>query len=124
MSRRRHILDPLEPTLAPRWYVVRSMYGTVIESRELASGTDLKREFITAMLQWIDAGWKLGEFSSSSATFFCDRHGDRQPDRQPGDGRPGDRGAERRMVSIDPTDPHDVPMYGGAHLGSCPECGE
>ena len=21
------------------------------------------------------------------------------------------------MVSIDPTDPYDVPMYGGAHLG-------
>jgi hypothetical protein len=28
------------------------------------------------------------------------------------------------MVSIDPTDPHDVPMYGGAHLSGCPTCGE
>jgi hypothetical protein len=116
MPRRRHVIDPLEPTLAPRWYVVRSMYGTVIESHELASGTDLKREFIAAMLQWIDAGWRLGEFSSVSATFFCDR--------QPSDRHPGDRSAERRMVSIDPTDPHDVPMYGGAHLGGCRDCGE
>jgi hypothetical protein len=116
MSRRRNVLDPLETTFAPRWYVVRSMYGTVIESRELVSGTDLKREFIAAMLQWMDAGWKLGEFSSASATFFCDR--------QSSDWHPGDRSAERRMVSIDPTDPHDVPMYGGAHLGSCPHCSD
>ncbi len=106
MTRRRTAHDPLEPTGAPRWYVVRSMHGTVIESRELPSGADLKRAFVAAMLQWIDAGWNLGEFSSASASFFCDRS------------------PERRMVSIDPTDPHDVPMYGGAHLSGCPTCGE
>jgi hypothetical protein len=105
MARRRAAHDPLEPAAEPRWYVVRSMHGTVIESRELPAGADLKRVFILAMLQWIDAGWGLGEFSSTSATFFCHRN------------------PERRMVSIDPTDPHDVPMYGGAHLGSCPDCG-
>jgi hypothetical protein len=54
--------------------------------------------FLTAMLAWMDGGWSISEFSSSSATFFCTR------------------GTDRRMVSIDPTDPHDVPMYGGAHL--------
>jgi hypothetical protein len=81
------------------------MHGTVIESRELPAGADLRRVFILAMLQWIDDGWWLGEFSSTSAAFFCHRN------------------PERRMVSIDPTDPHDVPMYGGAHLGSCPDCG-
>lgn len=106
MARRRTAHDPLEPTVAPRWYVVRSMHGTVIESRELPCGADLKRAFVAAMLQWIDAGWNLGEFSSASATFFCDRN------------------PERRIVSIDPTDPHDVPMYGGAHLSGCPTCGE
>jgi hypothetical protein len=106
MTRRRTAHDPLEPTGAPRWYVVRSMHGTVIESRELPSGADLKRAFVAAMLQWIDAGWNLGEFSSASASFFCDRS------------------PERRMVSIDPTDPRDVPMHGGAHLGGCPTCGE
>jgi len=104
MARRRNAHDPLERTVAPRWYVVRSMHGTVIESHELPSGADLKRTFVAAMLQWIDAGWQLGEFSSASATFFCDRN------------------PERRMVSIDPTDPYDVPMYGGAHLGGCPNC--
>jgi hypothetical protein len=106
MTRRLHSHDPLEPSAAPRWYVVRSMHGTVIESRELPSGADVKRAFLLAMLQWIDAGWKLGEFSSVSAAFFCDRN------------------PERRMVSIDPTDPHDVPMHGGAHLGGCPHCGD
>jgi hypothetical protein len=104
MARRRTVHDSLEATTARRWYVVRSMHGTVIESRVLPSGADLKRSFLLAMLQWIDAGWKLGEFSSASATFFCDRN------------------PERRMISIDPTDPHDVPMHGGAHLGSCPNC--
>ncbi len=107
MIRRRTVHDPLEPAAAPRWYVVRSMHGTVLESRELPARSDLKRAFLAAMLMWIDAGWKVGEFSSTSASFFCDRM------------------AERRMVSIDPTDPYDVPMYGGAHLGGgCPTCGD
>jgi hypothetical protein len=105
MARRRTAHEPLESAAEPRWFVVRSMHGTVLESRELPGGTDLKRVFVLAMLQWIDAGWRLGEFSSTSATFFCDRN------------------HERRMVSIDPTDPYDVPMYGGAHLGGCPDCG-
>lgn len=75
------------------------MYGAIVEARQLPLGVDLKRLFIAAMLRWIDDGWQLGEFSSVSGTFFCDRQ------------------AERRMVSIDPTNPHHVPMYGGAHLG-------
>ena len=106
MTRRRTAHDPLEPTGAPRWYVVRSMQGSVLEARELPPRSDLKRTFITAMLTWIDAGWRVGEFSSTTASFFCDRI------------------AERRMVSIDPTDPYDVPMYGGAHLGGCRSCGD
>ena len=106
MVRRRSSHDPLEATGQPRWYVVRSMHGMVIESRQLPIGTDLKRTFVAAMLEWIDAGWHLKEFSSASAAFFCDRNPD------------------RRMVSIDPTDPHDVPMYGGAHLGACRNCGD
>ena len=106
MVRRRAQPDPLAPNAEPRWYVVRSMHGTVLEARELPRGADAKRAFVAAMLEWIDAGWSLGEFSSASATFFCDRH------------------PERRMVSIDPTDPHEVPPYGAAHLGACASCGE
>lgn len=99
MVRRRQRHDPLEPTSEPRWYVVRSMHGSIIESRQLPAGADLKRVFLLAMLEWLDAGWTLAEFSSASAVFFCIRN------------------PERRMISIDPTNPHDAPMYGGAHLG-------
>ena len=42
------------------------------------------------MLEWIDAGWALGEFGSSGGTFFCTR------------------GADRRMVCITPSDPGGV----------------
>jgi hypothetical protein len=96
MIRRRATFNPLEPSGTPRWYVVRSMHGSLIECREIPRQSDLKRVFIAAMIEWMDAGWSLGEFSSVSATFFCDRQ------------------SERRMVSIVPTDPHDIPMSGTA----------
>jgi hypothetical protein len=82
------------------------MHGSVIESRPLPIGANLKRIFLAAMIEWLDAGWSVGEFSSASASFFCERN------------------PERRMVSIDPTDPDDVPMYGGSHLSGCPDCGD
>ena len=103
MVRKRATFDPLETTGLPRWYVVRSMHGSLIESREIPRESDLRRVFISAMLEWMDAGWRLGEFSSVSATFFCDRHND------------------RRMVSIVPTDPHETGM---APFESCPTCGD
>jgi hypothetical protein len=84
---RRNAFDPLEPTHETRWYVVRGLHGEVLEARSLAAGIDLKRALIAAMLEWIDAGWKLGEFSSTGAVFFCTR------------------GAERRQVQITPSDP-------------------
>ena len=43
----------------------------MLEVRALAAGCDLKRVFGAAMLERIDAGWKLGEFSSRSVHFFC-----------------------------------------------------
>jgi hypothetical protein len=98
MARRRALFNPLEPTPAPRWYVVRTMHGTIIESRPLVAQANLTHVFITAMLAWMDGGWTIGEFSSTSATFFCTRD------------------LERRMVSIDPTDPHETQIYGASHL--------
>jgi hypothetical protein len=98
MVRRRAAFNPLDSTQAPRWYVVRTMHASIIESRPLVAGADLTRVFITAMLAWMDGGWSIHEFSSTSATFFCSRN------------------LERRMVSIEPTDPNEVPMYGGSHL--------
>lgn len=106
MIRRRHIADPLEPSAELRWYTVRSMHGAVLESRPLPGGTDLKRVFVAAMLEWLDAGWTLGEFSSVSGSFFCTR------------------GAERRLVGIGPSDPQVEHRYGAAHLLGCPSCEE
>jgi hypothetical protein len=103
MVRKRASFDPLETTGLPRWYVVRSMHGSLIESREIPRESDLRRVFVAAMLEWMDAGWRLGEFSSVCATFFCDRQSD------------------RRMVSIVPTDPHES---GAAPFASCPTCGD
>ena len=103
MVRKRATFDPLETTGSPRWYVVRSMHGALIESREIPRESDLRRVFVAAMLEWMDAGWRLGEFSSVSATFFCDRQSD------------------RRMVSIVPTDPHD--SSAGPFVG-CRTCGD
>jgi hypothetical protein len=94
---RRNVFDPLEPTRDPRWYIVRNMHGALLEVRRLADG-DLKRAFVVAMLEWIDAGWRIAEFSSSGGAFFCTR------------------GVERRMVSITPTDPGQLPGYGASHL--------
>jgi hypothetical protein len=105
MVRRRAVFNPLEPSPAPRWYVVRSMHGAIIESRPLVAGANLTHVFITAMLAWMEGGWTISEFSSTSATFFCTRD------------------PERRMVSIDPTDPFEPPMYGASHLsGRGKEC--
>src|ERR1039458_5886792 len=78
---RRSVFDPLEPTREARWYTVRNMHGALLEARRLGPGSDLKRALVAAMLDWIDAGWHIGEFSSTGGTFFCTR------------------GVERRMVS-------------------------
>lgn len=85
--------DPLEPTKEPRWYEVRHMHRGLLDACLLPPGTDLKRIFVAAMLEWIDAGWTLGEFRSISGHFFCTR------------------GAERRMVPITPSDPGRVAKF-------------
>jgi hypothetical protein len=47
------------------------MHGAVLEARLLPPGSDLKRAFVAAMLEWIDAGWQIKEFSSRTGVFFC-----------------------------------------------------
>ena len=99
---RRNVFDALEPSKEPRWYTVRNMHGALLESRLLPAGSDLKRTFLVAMLDHIDAGRLLGEFSSTGAVFFCTR------------------GAERRMVSVTPCAPDHMHKYGAAHLTESP----
>lgn len=98
MTPRRALFDPLEPSSEPRWYVVRAVHGAVLEKRPIAAGTDLKRLFASAILEWIDAGWRVGEFSSCAGTFFCAR------------------GIERRSVTIQSTDPDREHGHGGSSL--------
>jgi hypothetical protein len=98
MVRRRAAFNPLSSTPAPRWYVVRTMHGSIIESRQLVAGANLTHVFITAMLAWMDGEWTISEFSSASATFFCSRN------------------VERRMISIETTDPYELPVPGASHL--------
>jgi hypothetical protein len=84
---RRSVFDPLEPTTELRWYAVRNMHRALLEVRALTPGANLKRAFVAAMLEWIDAGWELGEFSSTGGVFLCTKAG------------------ERRQVAITPTNP-------------------
>jgi hypothetical protein len=83
----RDVFDTLDPTKETRWCVVRNMHRTVLEARTLPAGADLTRALVAAMLEHIDAGWRLGEFSSRTGFFFCDKAG------------------ERRMVEMSPSDP-------------------
>src|ERR1035441_6411379 len=69
------------------------MHGTLLESRALTPGCDLKRALVASMLEWIDAG-QLGEFSSTAGTFF---------------------GLQRRMISITPSDSATLTL-GSCHL--------
>jgi hypothetical protein len=78
--------DPLDIGNAPTWLVVRNLLRAVLEVRPLPVGVDLKRAFVATMLEWIDAGWHLAEFSSRTGTFFCTR------------------GTDKVMVEISPTD--------------------
>ena len=93
---RRALFDPLQSSSEPRWYVVRSAYGAVLEKRTIDAGTDLKRLFAHALIEWIDAGWSVGEFSSCAGTFFCTR------------------GIEQRTVAIQSTDPDSERGHGGS----------
>lgn len=102
MIRKRAVFDPLEPTNESRWYEVRDMRGLVLESRLLPGGTGLRRAFVVAMLEHIDAGWQLGEFSSRGGSFFCTR------------------GGERCQVGIEAADPGRPIGYGASHLTDSP----
>ena len=95
---RRALFDPLQRSREPRWYVVRSAHGAVLEKRTIDGGTDLKRLFARALLEWIDAGWTVGEFSSCAGTFCCTR------------------GIERRTVTIQSIDPDRGRGRGGSPL--------
>jgi hypothetical protein len=55
------------------------------------------------MLERIDAGWQIGEFSSRGGIFFCTR------------------GSERCQVGIEAADPGRHIGYGASHLTESPD---
>jgi hypothetical protein len=81
---------------------VRDARSSLLEARPLPAGTDLKRVFVAAMLERIDTGWHLGEFSSRGGSVFFTR------------------GADRCMVGIEAADPGQPVGYGAAHLVDSP----
>jgi hypothetical protein len=103
---RLNVFDPLEPTAEPRWYVVRDRLNAILEARALPAGIDLKRVFVAAMVERIDAGWRLGEFSSRGGSFFCTR------------------GSDRCQVGIEAADPGRPIGYGASHLTESPGRGD
>jgi hypothetical protein len=98
MVRRRTLFDPFASTTERRWLVVRNQHSSILESRELAPDIDLRRLFVASILEWIDDGWTVGEFSSVGAAFFCSRS------------------TERRMVAIERVDPRGAAISGASHL--------
>jgi hypothetical protein len=106
MTPRRALFDPLQSIDKPSWLVIHNMTGLVLDSGEIPAGADLTRLFVATMLEWIDAGWQLGDFSSVAPTFFCTRAG------------------ERRMVTIQPIEPRQAHSSGTSALQDCPSCGE
>ena len=104
MTPRRALFDVLQSRDRPSWLVVRNMTGAILDSEEIPAGADLTRRFAVELLQWLDAGWQVGEFSSTAGTFFCTR------------------GSERRMVGIQSTEPGRAYGSGASGLQGCPAC--
>lgn len=70
MTPRRALFDPLQTLDKPSWLLIRNMTGAVLDTEEIPAGADLKRVFMATMLEWIDAGWQVGEFSSTAGPVF------------------------------------------------------
>ena len=104
MIRRRHDHKPLADRNCPHWLTVSDMYGHLLESELIASGTDLYDIIARTMDRWSAEGWTI-EDDGRYGSFFCTRDG------------------IRRFVHIRPTDP-EAPLIGPSWYEQCPTCGE
>jgi hypothetical protein len=88
--RRRTLPEPLKPTNAPTWLVVRDGLNHLVESRQLPPGTELRAVLVATREQRIAAGWSADEIGRTVSFFFCARDGERHmvsiEYRQPGSG--------------------------------------
>lgn len=87
MTARRAPEVVLHTAPKPRWLTTRNFSGALLEYHRIEPGTNLVRTLLAAMLDLVDTGWELGEFSSLSASVWHER------------------GRERRRLAIELRDP-------------------
>jgi hypothetical protein len=77
MVRRRQFVDPLLPLPMATWLVTKDHVGTVLESRQLPPGKDLRAVMVEARDARIADGWAVTDLGSACSVVFCDRDGER-----------------------------------------------
>jgi hypothetical protein len=103
MTTKRSKYDPLATSGQTRWLVLRDMFHNVLDSTELAPGTDLRQAFADGLAALERDGWQSE--GASGGMVFIRRNG------------------ERRFLAIHETDPHEpVPLGHGSHFGRCATC--
>jgi len=87
--RRKTLPEALQPTNAPTWLVVRDSLNHLVESTQLAPGTDVRAALVAIRDKRIADGWSADEIGRVSF-FFCTKDSERQmvgiEYRQPGSG--------------------------------------
>jgi hypothetical protein len=101
-NKRRNLHDPLEPSKEPRYVEILDKHSQLLEGRTIEPGADLKRIFAATLIEFIDSGWTVTNFSSTSGAFFCTKEHD------------------RRQVAIVQVKPGTDPGFGLAHLTRSP----
>jgi hypothetical protein len=76
-GRRRGVTDPLKPTKAPRWLVIRNKYSQAIEYRELWGGTDLHGAMDAERSRRAAEGWHVEDIPRNCAFCFANRGSER-----------------------------------------------
>lgn len=103
MSSKRSKYDPLAVSQQPRWLVLRDLFHNVLDSTELAPGTDLRQAFAAGLAELERSGWQ-SEGASGAMVFVR-------------------RGGERRLFTMHEVDPQEpLPPGHGVLAGRCLTC--
>jgi hypothetical protein len=78
------------------------MTGRLLESRPLPAGIDVTRDFVESILNHLNDGWHVPEFSSTTAMYRAVR------------------GEETGLIYVVQVEPGTDAGYGAAHLVSSP----
>jgi hypothetical protein len=87
MVHRRIPTQELTSVNEPRWLAVTTPTHALIQHMEIPPGADLKAVLVKTLAAYVESGWKLEDFSSNNSSCFINR------------------GADRLMIHIRPTDP-------------------